>query len=189
MIIRLLPLAIGLAIGYVLGTKDGTTRLDALRKKLSPIIDDPRVVRARKDVESYAKQQAPIIRERAETAVKDAAATTAAATKDAATKVRATAKDVAGKVSETASDVVEQVGKTASDVREQAVKTAGDVQKQAAKTAADVRDQVGKTAADLRERGEDLIDRTLQTAGNARDAALDVFDDDEDDDKPAAKKS
>ena len=175
MIIRLLPLAIGLAIGYVLGTKDGTTRLDALRKKLSPIIDDPRVVRARKDVETYAKQQAPIIRERAETAVKDAAATTAAATKDAATKVQATAKDVAGKVSETASDVVDQVGKTAADV-----------QKQAAKTASDVREQVGKTAADLRERGEDLIDRTLQTAGSARDAALDVFDD-EDDAEPKKK--
>jgi gas vesicle protein len=187
MIIRLLPLAIGLAIGYVLGTKDGTTRLDALRKKLSPIIDDPRVVRARKDVETYAKQQAPIIRERAETAVKDAASATAETAKDVAGKVQTTAKDVAGKVSETASDVVDQVGKTAADVREQAAKTASDVQKQAAKTAADVRDQVGKTAADLRERGEDLIDRTLQTAGNARDAALDVFDD-EDDDKPAAKK-
>lgn len=163
MIIRLLPLAIGLAIGYVLGTKDGTTRLDALRAKLSPIIDDPRVVRARKDVETYARQQAPIIRERAETAVKDAAATTAGAAKDAAAKVQSTAKDVAGKVAETAQDVREQVGKTAHDVRE----------------------QVGKTAAELRERGEDLIDRTLQTAGSARDAALDVFDDE--DDAPSKK--
>ena len=163
MIIRLLPLAIGLAIGYVLGTKDGTTRLDALRDKLSPIIDDPRVVRARKDVTSYAKQQAPIIRERAETAVKDAATATAETAKDVAGKVQSTAKDVAGKVSETASDVVEQVGKTASDVR----------------------DQVGKTAADLRERGEDLIDRTLQTAGSARDAALDVLDDDDEPKKPS----
>lgn len=152
MIIRLLPLAIGLAIGYVLGTKDGTTRLDALRAKLSPIIDDPRVVRARKDVETYARQQAPIIRERAETAVKDAAATTAGAAKDAAAKVQSTAKDVAGKVAETAQDV---------------------------------REQVGKTAAELRERGEDLIDRTLQTAGSARDAALDVFDDE--DDAPSKK--
>ena len=176
MITRLLPLAIGLAIGYVLGTKDGTSRLDALRGKLSPIIDDPRVMRARKDVESYARQQAPIIRERAETAVKDAAAATAETAKDVAGKVQTTAKDVAGKVSE-----------TASDVRDQAVKTAGDVREQVGKTAHDVRDQVGKTAHDLRERGEDLIDRTLQTAGSARDAALDVFDD-EDDDKPAAKK-
>jgi sRNA-binding protein len=165
MIIRLLPLAIGLAVGYVLGTKDGTSRLDALRGKLSPIIDNPRVVRARKDVESYARQQAPIIRERAETAVKDAADKTADVAKDVAGKVQTTAKDVAGKVSETASDVRDQVGKTAHDVRE----------------------QVGKTASDLRERGEDLIDRTLQTAGSARDAALDVLDDD-DDDKPATAK-
>ncbi len=164
MIIRLLPLAIGLAIGYVLGAKDGTSRLDALRAKLSPIIDDPRVVRARNDVEKYAKQQAPIIRERAEHAVKDAADKTVDVAKDVAGKVQTTAKDVAGKVSE-----------TASDVRDQAVKTAGDV-----------REQVGKTAADLRERGEAVIDRTLQTAGNARDAALDVFDDE--DDKPAAKQ-
>jgi hypothetical protein len=175
MIIRLLPLAIGLAIGYVLGTKDGTTRLDALRAKLSPIIDDPRIVRARKDVESYAKQQAPIIRERAETAVKDAASATAETAKDVAGKVQTTAKDVAGRVSE-----------TASDVRDQAVKTAGDVREQVGKTAHDVREQVGKTAADLRERGEAVIDRTLQTAGSARDAALDVFDDE--DDAPTAKK-
>lgn len=168
MIIRLLPLAIGLAIGYVLGTKDGTTRLDALRAKLSPIIDDPRVVRARKDVQTYARQQAPVIRERAETAVKDAADKTADVAKDVAGKVQTTAKDVAGKVTETAADVREQVGKTAADVR----------------------DRVGKTAADVRERGEDLIDRTLQTAGSARDAALDVFDDEDDapTTKPAPKK-
>jgi len=157
MIIRLLPLAIGLAVGYVLGTKDGTTRLDALRAKLSPIIDDPRVVRARKDVQTYARQQAPVIRERAETAVKDAADKTADVAKDVAGKVQSTAKDVADKVTETASDV---------------------------------RDQVTKTAADLRERGEDLIDRTLQTAGSARDAALDVFDDEDDTSttKPATKQ-
>jgi gas vesicle protein len=168
MIIRLLPLAIGLAIGYVLGTKDGTTRLDALRSKLSPIIDDPRVVRARKDVESYARQQAPIIRERAETAVKDAADKTDDVAKDVAGKTADVAKDVAGKVQSTAKDVAGKVTETASDVR----------------------DQVGKTAADLRERGEDLIDRTLQTAGNAREAALDVLDDDDDDTtkKPAAAK-
>jgi sRNA-binding protein len=152
MILRLLPLAIGVAVGYVLGTKDGTTRLDALRAKLSPIIDDPRVVRARKDVESYARQQAPVIRERAETAVKDAADKTADVAKDVAGKVQSTAKDVAGRVTE---------------------------------TAADVRDQAVKTAADLRGRGEDLIDRTLQTAGNAREAALDVFEDE--DDQPGTK--
>lgn len=178
MIIRLLPLALGLAIGYVLGTKDGTSRLDALRAKLSPVLDDPRVVRARKSVESYAKKQAPIIRERAETAVKDAA-----------DKTVDVAKDVAGKVQTTAKDVAEKVGETASDLREQAGRTAADVRDQAVKTAADVREQVGKTAADLRERGEAVIDRTLQTAGNAREAALDVFDDeDEDDVKPAAKE-
>ena len=158
MIIRLLPLAIGLAIGYVLGTKDGTTRLDALRAKLSPIIDDPRVVRARKDVQTYARQQAPVIRERAETAVKDAADKTADVAKDVAGKVQTTAKDVAGKTADVAKDVAGKV----------------------TETAADVRDQVTKTAADLRERGEDLIDRTLQTAGSARDAALDVFDDEDD---------
>ncbi len=43
---RLLMLGIGLAAGYVLGAKDGTTRIDWLRAKLSPVIDDPRVRRA-----------------------------------------------------------------------------------------------------------------------------------------------
>ena len=147
MILRLLPLAVGLTIGYVLGTRDGTKRLDWLREKISPVVDDPRVVRARKDVQAYAKQQAPVIRERAETAVRDAADRTVD-----------TAKDVAEKVQHTAKDVADRVGETASDVRE----------------------QVGKTASDLKERGEAMIDRTLQTAGSARDAALDVFDDEDD---------
>lgn len=155
---RILALAVGVAIGYVLGTRDGRARYDQMKAKVTALWEDPRVVRARKDVEAYAREQAPIIRERAEAAAKAAPGV---------------AKDVAGKVAETAKDVAGQVSDTAKDVSAKATATAKDV---SAKAAA--------TAKDLRERGEDLVDSAVQAAGKARDAALDIVDD-EDDATPA----
>lgn len=115
---RLLMLGIGLAAGYVLGTRDGRTRIDWLRNKLSPVIDDPRVQRARKDVEDYARKQAPVIRKRAEEAAKAAPGAIADAAQDAAGKVADVAKDVSQRVADTAKDVSEKVTETAKDVRQ-----------------------------------------------------------------------
>jgi len=132
---RLLLLGIAVAAGYVLGTRDGRTRIDWLRAKLSPVIDDPRVKRAAADVEKYARQQAPVIRKRAEDAAKAAPAAIADAAQDAAGKVADVAKDVGQKVADTAKDV--------------------------------------------RERGESAVQRTIRSAGNARERLL---EDDVDDD-------
>lgn len=125
MIPRLLMLGIGLAAGYVLGTRDGRTRIDWLRAKLSPVIDDPRVRRARKDVEDYARQQAPVIRKRAQDAAQDAAGKVADTAKDVAEKVGDTAKDVAQRVTDTASDVADRVAETAKDVRQRGESAVG----------------------------------------------------------------
>lgn len=144
---RILTLAAGVAIGYVLGTRDGRARYEQMKTKAMELWGDPRVVRARRDVEAYARQQAPIIRDRAEAAAKAAPGV---------------AKDVAGKVASVASDVAETVGDTAKDVR----------------------DRAGDVAADLRGRGEAAVDSAVETAGRARDAALDTIDDE--DDKPAS---
>lgn len=170
---RILTLALGVAIGYVLGTRDGRARYDQMKAKVTQLWEDPRVVKARKDVEAYAREQAPIIRERAEAAAKAAPGV---------------AKDVAEKVAETAKDVAGQVADTAKDVSAKAAATAKDVSAKAVSTAKDVRTRAGEVAGDLRERGEAAVDSAVETAGRARDAALDVVPDaDADDDSAAAK--
>ena len=172
---RILVLAVGVAIGYVLGTRDGRARYDQMKAKVTELWEDPRVVKTRKDVEAYARQQAPIIRERAEAAAKAAPGVA----KDVAGKVAETAKDVAGNVSDTAKDVAGKATATAKDVSAKAAATAKDVSARAAATAQDVRERATGVAADLRERGEDLVDSAVETAGKAREAALDVVPDDD----------
>lgn len=182
---RILILAVGVAIGYVLGTRDGRARYDQMKAKVTELWEDPRVVRARKDVEAYARQQAPIIRERAEAAAKAAPGVA----KDVAGKVAAVATDASAKVAETAKDVAGQVTETAKDVSAKATATAKDVSAKATATAKDVRARAGEVASDLRERGEAVVDSAVESAGKARDAALDVLPDSDADDeggKPAS---
>lgn len=159
---RLFMLGIGIAVGYVLGTRDGRERYDAMKAKVVGLWEDPRVAKARNDMEAYARQQAPIIRERAEAAAKAAPGVVADVAKDVSEKVSATAKDVAEKAAATAKDVASKVTEVASDVRDQAVKVAGD----------------------LRERGEAAVGNVAAAAGEAREKVMDVLDDD--DAKPTA---
>ncbi|MDH6180639.1 gas vesicle protein [Microbacteriaceae bacterium SG_E_30_P1] len=154
---RLLALAAGLAVGYVLGTRAGREKYDAMKAKVSAVWEDPRVARARREVEEYARAQAPIIRDRAEAAVKAAPGVA----KDVADRVSSTAKDVAGKVSTTAKDAAATATATAKDV--------GD---RVATTAKDVGDRVATTARDVTE-------RVTEAAGDARDQALHVMEDDD----------
>lgn len=170
---RIFMLAIGVGVGYVLGTRAGREQYDAMKAQVMKVWEDPRVAKARKDVEEYAKQQAPIIRERAEAAAKAAPGVIADTAKDVATNVSATAKNVATTVSTTAQDVAANVSSTAKDVAAKATATAKDV-----------RDQAGKVAAELRDRGEALVDSAVTTAGEARDRALDALDDEDDEPKP-----
>ena len=158
---RIFMLGLGLAVGYVLGTRDGRERYDQMKAWVTGIWQDPRVAKARHDVEAYARQQAPIIRERAEAAAKAAPG----AAKDAATKVAATAKDVAHTVGDTAKDLADKAGDTAKDLA----------------------DRAGKVAGDLRERGEAAVDSAVATAGKARDRALEIIDDEDEDEAGAPK--
>lgn len=153
---RILALAVGVAIGYVLGTRDGRARYDQMKAKAAELWEDPRVVRARKDVEAYAREQAPIIRERAEAAAKAAPGV--------------------------AKDVADRVATVATDVSAKAATAAKDVAARATATAKDVRARAGEVASDLRERGEAVVDSAVETAGKVREAALDIVDDADDDD-------
>lgn len=49
-----------------------------------------------------------------------------------------------------------------------------------------MRDQAVKVAGDLRERGEAAVESAVATAGKARDKALDIIDDEDDDDERPA---
>lgn len=172
---RLAMLGIGTAIGYVLGTRDGRPRYEAMKAKATELWESPRVASARRDVESYAREQAPIIRAKAEAAAKAAPGVA----KDVADRVSVTAKDVAGSVTETAKDIADRAGTTVKDVADRASTTAKDVAERVSGTASDVRGQAGKVAADLRERGESAVDTAVISAGQARDNALEVTDDDD----------
>jgi hypothetical protein len=61
----LLIVAVGLGIGYILGTRAGRERYDLIVEKASGVWGDPRVAKARQEAARYAREQAPVIRDRA----------------------------------------------------------------------------------------------------------------------------
>lgn len=171
-------LGLGVAVGYVFGTRAGRERYDAMKAKVDEVWGNPRVAKARREVVDYAKEQAPVIRERAEHLAKAAPGFVANTARDVAENVSTTAKNVADRVGEVASDVRERVGEAASDVREQA-----------SKVSAEARERAAKVAADLRERGENLVGDAVRNAGEAREEILDDLADDDDDAGPATRPS
>ena len=106
-------LVIGLAVGYVLGARAGRERYDQMKARVTGLWEAPRVRKARIDIEAFARQQAPIIRERAEAAAKAAPGVIAGGAKDVAGKL----SDAADKLSDAAADIRDQVTKAASDLR------------------------------------------------------------------------
>ena len=166
-------LGLGLAVGYVLGTRDGRERYDWMKAKVTGVWEDPRVAKARHDLDVYVREQAPIIRERAEAAAKAAPGLIADTAKD----VAGTAKEVAARTAETAKDVASRTAETAKDVAGKVSATAKDVAEKAATTASDVRAQASKVAGDLRHRGEAVVESAVTSVGKARDAALETVDD------------
>lgn len=101
----LLIIAVGIGIGYILGARAGRERYDLIVEKVTGVWEDPRVAKARAEAARYAREQAPIIRDRAEAAakaapgiVKDRAKATAAAAAKTARTVAGTAATKAGQV-------------------------------------------------------------------------------------------
>src|ERR1700712_3045563 len=95
---------IGLGIGYVLGARAGRERYDLIVEKVTGVWEDPRVAKARGEAARYAREQAPVIRDRAQAAAKAAPGVVADRAKD----VAATAKDVAGRTVTTARKVADR---------------------------------------------------------------------------------
>jgi hypothetical protein len=101
----LVVIVFGLAVGYVLGARAGRERYDEIVERANGIWQDPRVSKARRDAAQYAKEQAPVIAERAQAvakaapgAIADASKATAAAAKGATDRAVTTAKGARAKV-------------------------------------------------------------------------------------------
>lgn len=120
---RKLILVIGLGAGYILGARAGRGPYERIAAAADSLWQSPRVAKARAEVEAYARQQAPIIAERAEAAAKAAPGVI----KDAADKTATLAKDVADKTSATAKDVADKAGSTAKDLADRTTVIAKDV--------------------------------------------------------------
>jgi len=179
---KLFVIALGAAAYYLFGTESGRANLAKAKNVVADYWESPRVAAARTDLEAYTRQQAPIIRERAEAAAKAAPAVVA----DVAGTVAEFSKDVAAKTAETAKDVAAKTTATAKDVAARTSAAAKDVAEKVTETATDVRDQAVRVAGDLRERGEAVVESAVATAGKAREKALDIIDDEDDDERPTS---
>ena len=119
----ILVFTVGLGVGYVLGTRSGREQYDRLVANARRIWDDPRIVRARTDVESYARAQAPVVAAKAEEFARSVpghvtdgvqkAAETAAA---AAGRTTVIAHDVAGRTTIIAKDAAAKAAAAAKTV-------------------------------------------------------------------------
>ncbi|MET4782167.1 protoporphyrinogen oxidase [Glaciihabitans sp. UYNi722] len=182
-----LPLLVGLALGFVLGARAGRERYEQIRGSAARLWESPAVRRRREEVESYARQQVPVIRARAESlakaapgAISEGARTTASTARNVAERTATLAKDVSQTVTHTARDVAGKTATTAGDVAERAADVAKDAATLVTDTADDVRDRVTATASELRDRGEEVGAQIVARASSARDDALAEIDDEDD---------
>ena len=185
---KLFVVGVGVSIGYLLGSHAGRERYNWMKTQAIRLWESPRVAKTRLDVESYARQQAPIIRERAEAAAKaapgivnDVTVKVSDTAKDVAEKTVSTAKNIADKTAKTARDVADKTATVAVDVADRTATVAVDVADKTVRTARDVAEKANDVATDLKERGETAVDSAVTTAGEAREQALDDDDQDNDD--------
>ncbi|MCU1470571.1 MAG: protoporphyrinogen oxidase [Glaciihabitans sp.] len=112
----LLIIAFGVAVGYVLGARAGRERYDALVEKANGVWQDPRVAKARREAARYAREQAPVIAERAQAAAKDVVDRTATLAKDVTEKTATAARTAADKTVTVARDARDRTVTAAADV-------------------------------------------------------------------------
>jgi len=119
----LLIIAFGIGVGYVFGTRAGRERYDQIVEAANGVWEDPRVAKARREAARYARQQAPVVRDKAQAvakatpgAVAEGAKATAAAARNVAGRTASTARGVADRATGVASAAVDKAADTAADV-------------------------------------------------------------------------
>jgi hypothetical protein len=116
----LLVIGFGVAVGYVLGARAGRERYEEIVERVNGVWRDPRVTRARREAAQYAREQAPVIAERAQAVAK----ATPGAIADAGKATAAAAKDVADRATTLAKDTADRATTVAKDARERTVSAA-----------------------------------------------------------------
>jgi hypothetical protein len=121
----LLIIAVGLGVGYILGARAGRERYDLIVEKATGVWEDPRVARARREAARYAREQGPVILDKAQTVAKaapgvvaDRARATAAAAKDVADRTVATARGVADRTTAAATSVAASTASRVGEARD-----------------------------------------------------------------------
>jgi hypothetical protein len=121
----LLIIAVGLGVGYILGARAGRERYDLIVAKATGVWEDPRVARARREAARYAREQGPVILDKAQTVAKaapgvvaDRAKATAAAAKDVADRTVATAKSVADRTTTAATSAAASAASRVGEARD-----------------------------------------------------------------------
>jgi hypothetical protein len=120
----LLVIAFGVAVGYVLGARAGRERYEEIVERVNGVWRDPRVTRARREAAQYAREQAPVIAERAQAVAKAAPGAIADASKATAAAAKDVAKDVADRATTLAKDTADRATTVAKDARERTVSAA-----------------------------------------------------------------
>jgi hypothetical protein len=117
-----LIIGFGVVVGYVLGAHAGRDRYDAIVARADRLWRNPRVARARREAADYAREQAPVIRARAEAvakaapgAIADRAKATATAARDVADRTATLAKDVTDRTVSAARDAADKTVGAATD--------------------------------------------------------------------------
>jgi hypothetical protein len=110
----LLIIAVGLGVGYILGARAGRERYDLIVEKATGVWEDPRVARARREAARYAREQGPVILDRAQSVAKAAPGVVA----DRAKATAAVAKDVAGRATAAATSVATSAASRVGEARD-----------------------------------------------------------------------
>ncbi|HEY1530302.1 MAG TPA: hypothetical protein VGF80_05765 [Galbitalea sp.] len=118
----LFAILVGLGIGYVLGARAGRERYDQIVDTVNGVWQDPRVASARREAARYAREQAPVLRDKAQAAAKAAPGVVADRAKD----VASAAKTVADKTVSTARGVADRTTTVASSAASNAANTLGE---------------------------------------------------------------
>jgi hypothetical protein len=120
---------IGLGVGYVLGARAGRERYDLIVEKVNGVWEDPRVAKARREAARYAREQAPVLRDKAQAVAKAAPGVVADRAKEVATAAKATtasAKNLADRTVASARGVADRATATATDAAATAANRVGE---------------------------------------------------------------
>ncbi len=106
----LLLLAVGVGIGYVLGARAGRERYDLIVAKAEGLWEDPRVVKARREAANFAREQGPVIVDRAQAVAKAAPGVVAERAKATVAAARSVADRGTAAASTTAATAATKIG-------------------------------------------------------------------------------